>query len=98
MQLKGIREQFESCISSFSQRFGYVKTSARNLITSSGKIAKVALKKNIDDEMTLKNYENDKKVFENYMNALEEVISQAKEKLEKSKTKTAHQNGTKSKG
>lgn len=75
-----------------------MKTSAKNLIVSSNKIAKVALKKNADDEMTLRNYENDKRVFENYLNALEEVVLQAKEKLEKNKTKTVNQNGTKTKG
>ncbi len=51
------------------------------------KVIKLIIKKGQDDEIVLKTYESEKKAFEGSVLALEEILNQTKEKLEKIKVK-----------
>jgi len=83
------REQLEGLISGISQRFGYLKTSSKSLLMSSGKLLRLVIKKGGEDDFVFKVFENDKKAFENYLTAVEEAITTSKEKLERIRTKSS---------
>jgi len=83
------REQLEGLISGIHQRFGYLKTASKSLLMSGGKLLRLVIKKGGEDDFVFKVYENDKKGFENYLNAVEEAIHISKEKLEKIRTKSS---------
>ena len=86
------REQLEGLLINIGQRFGYLKSSSKSLLMSSGKLMRLVIKKGGDDDFVLKVYENDKKAFENYMNAVEEAITASKEKLERMRNKSSKSN------
>lgn len=90
--IRRTREQLEGLLINIGQRFGYLKTSSKSLLMSSGKLMRLLIKKGGEDDFVLKVYENDKKAFENYLNAVEEAITTSKEKLERLRTKSSKSN------
>ena len=81
---KEIQTDFDNSASSLAQRFTYLKDAVSKFFTASGDVIKQKGQKETEEEFLLQVYENDKKSLENYLSALEKVISQTQEKAKKS--------------
>jgi len=84
LDLEEAKREIEALKTTMTQKFGYVKTSARNLIISSTKLSKYLPMKNSEEELAVKVFEADKKALETYLSNISDVISQFTPSLTKS--------------
>lgn len=80
--LRDMQTLLETHMNSLKQKFDIFKNTARSFVSSSGKVLKLVAKKGSEEEFTTKVYENDKKLFDTHLNALEGVINQGREKFD----------------
>jgi hypothetical protein len=65
-----VKKEYDTFVSTINLKLGHLKTSSRNLIISANKISKFIQPSTMEEELVIKVFENDKKVFDTYLNSL----------------------------